>query len=105
MVGDSLETGNVNESSIGSMSELLLSLAEKHSDQEFAIIKNAYNVAVAAHEGQARLSGEPYIEHSLAVAGILYSSPSENTTLRNFCFILTPPIINKLINIPIHCML
>jgi GTP diphosphokinase / guanosine-3',5'-bis(diphosphate) 3'-diphosphatase len=34
-------------------------------------IRRAYDVAERAHNGQARLTGEPYIEHPLAVAGIL----------------------------------
>src|ERR1700719_4831449 len=34
-------------------------------------IRRAFEVADRAHSGQARLTGEPYIEHPLAVAGIL----------------------------------
>jgi guanosine-3',5'-bis(diphosphate) 3'-pyrophosphohydrolase len=34
-------------------------------------IARAHALAERAHEGQSRLSGEPYIEHPLAVAGIL----------------------------------
>jgi len=34
-------------------------------------IRHAFDVADRAHKGQARLTGEPYIEHPLAVAGIL----------------------------------
>src|SRR5579884_1382937 len=34
-------------------------------------IRSAYEVASTAHKGQSRLSGEPYIEHPLAVAGLL----------------------------------
>src|SRR5580700_792808 len=34
-------------------------------------IQRAFDVAERAHSGQARLTGEPYIEHPLAVAGIL----------------------------------
>jgi guanosine-3',5'-bis(diphosphate) 3'-pyrophosphohydrolase len=33
-----------------------------------ALVKSAYDFAVKAHEGQLRLSGEPYIEHPLQVA-------------------------------------
>lgn len=31
----------------------------------------AFDLAEAAHDGQFRLTGEPYVEHPLAVAGIL----------------------------------
>jgi len=34
-------------------------------------LEQAYQVAAEAHEGQVRLSGEPFIEHPLAVAQIL----------------------------------
>jgi guanosine-3',5'-bis(diphosphate) 3'-pyrophosphohydrolase len=36
-----------------------------------ALLRNAYAVAREAHEGQMRSSGEPYIEHPVAVAAIL----------------------------------
>ncbi|MCD6288865.1 MAG: GTP diphosphokinase [Anaerolineae bacterium] len=39
------------------------------SDME--LIKSAYELAAAAHEGQTRASGEAYIHHPLAVAAIL----------------------------------
>ena len=35
------------------------------------MLEAAYRVAEEAHEGQVRLSGEPFIEHPLAVAQIL----------------------------------
>jgi GTP pyrophosphokinase len=35
------------------------------------LVRRAYEFAAAAHEGQFRESGEPYIQHSLAVAGLL----------------------------------
>jgi len=35
------------------------------------LIQRAYQLAALAHEGQTRASGEPYIQHSLAVAKIL----------------------------------
>src|ERR1700694_701727 len=39
--------------------------------EDQASIRRAFEVAERAHAGQARLTGEPYIEHPLAVAGIL----------------------------------
>ena len=35
------------------------------------IIRRAYEFSAKAHEGQTRRSGEPYLQHPLAVAGIL----------------------------------
>ncbi|MDP9185656.1 MAG: bifunctional (p)ppGpp synthetase/guanosine-3',5'-bis(diphosphate) 3'-pyrophosphohydrolase [Actinomycetota bacterium] len=44
-------------------------------------LENAYQVATEAHEGQLRLSGEPFIEHPLAVAQILADLRLDTTTL------------------------
>ncbi len=35
------------------------------------LIRRAYAVARTAHESQKRISGEPYIDHPVAVAGVL----------------------------------
>jgi guanosine-3',5'-bis(diphosphate) 3'-pyrophosphohydrolase len=39
--------------------------------EEIQIVKEAYRFGEAAHRGQLRLSGEPYITHPLAVAGAI----------------------------------
>ncbi|MCA9452448.1 MAG: bifunctional (p)ppGpp synthetase/guanosine-3',5'-bis(diphosphate) 3'-pyrophosphohydrolase, partial [Nitrospira sp.] len=39
------------------------------ADTDF--IKRAYDYSAKAHEGQTRRTGEPYVQHPLAVAGIL----------------------------------
>lgn len=35
---------------------------------DVALLRRAYELAAQAHEGQMRLSGEPYVQHSLATA-------------------------------------
>ncbi|MBV8246152.1 MAG: bifunctional (p)ppGpp synthetase/guanosine-3',5'-bis(diphosphate) 3'-pyrophosphohydrolase [Candidatus Eremiobacteraeota bacterium] len=44
-------------------------------------LKHVYEVANAAHQGQLRASGEGYIEHPLAVAGILAELEMDRATI------------------------
>ena len=50
---------------------LMDSLPDTYTPADRELIQRAYRVAERAHEGQKRASGEPYINHSLAVAAIL----------------------------------
>jgi GTP pyrophosphokinase len=45
------------------------------------LIERAYDRARTAHEGQQRISGEPYITHCLAVAQILADMGMDSTTI------------------------
>jgi RelA/SpoT family (p)ppGpp synthetase len=45
--------------------------AERFSGAELDLVQRAYDHAVAAHDGQLRASGEPYVVHSVEVARIL----------------------------------
>ncbi|AGC49573.1 bifunctional (p)ppGpp synthetase/guanosine-3',5'-bis(diphosphate) 3'-pyrophosphohydrolase [Lawsonia intracellularis] len=45
--------------------------ANKATATERSLVQKAYVYAAAAHEGQLRLSGEPYLSHPLAVAEML----------------------------------
>jgi len=51
------------------------------SEEEMAVIKQACVLAEQAHAGQTRLSGEPYFQHSLAVADILADLRLDHETL------------------------
>ena len=53
--------------------QLLDTLPNSYSPIDKDLVKRAYRVALEAHEGQMRVSGEPYITHCLAVAEILAS--------------------------------
>lgn len=59
--------------------ELLATLPETYTLAERELIQRAYKIAEQAHAGQKRASGEPYITHCVAVAGILaqYHMPAE----------------------------
>ncbi|AZQ13007.1 bifunctional GTP diphosphokinase/guanosine-3',5'-bis pyrophosphate 3'-pyrophosphohydrolase [Shewanella khirikhana] len=48
---------------------------------QVALLKQAYQVARDAHEGQMRTSGEPYITHPVAVAKILADMRLDHETL------------------------
>jgi len=50
---------------------LLARVAQGHSEADVDMVRRAYEFAASAHEGQARRSGTPYVEHPLAVATIL----------------------------------
>ena len=61
------------------LDELLLLLPEHYTLADRELIQRAYHLAEKAHAGQKRASGEPYINHCLAVAAILaeFSMPAE----------------------------
>jgi GTP pyrophosphokinase len=46
-------------------------LSRRLSSREFHVVRRASELAAEAHAGQTRRSGEPYIEHPLAVARIV----------------------------------
>jgi GTP pyrophosphokinase len=53
------------------LEKLLDQLPEAYTLADKELIQRAYRVAEEAHKGQKRISGEPYINHCLAVAEIL----------------------------------
>jgi GTP pyrophosphokinase len=50
---------------------VLQSLARHYPQADLTIVRRAFDLAVAAHSGQQRVSGEPYVTHPLAAAQIL----------------------------------
>ena len=51
--------------------QLLDKVRQYAPEADLVLLRRVYEAALAAHEGQARKSGEPYISHPLAVADIL----------------------------------
>ncbi|MBA4379674.1 MAG: (p)ppGpp synthetase [Anaerolinea sp.] len=54
-----------------SLEELVKDLPDNYTSADRELVQRAYRLAERAHDGQKRASGEPYINHCLAVAAIL----------------------------------
>src|SRR2546423_3853498 len=66
---------------VGDLAPLLSAYRERRPKGDTSLIVRAYQLAEAAHEGQLRKSGEPYITHPLAVAGILAGLGLDDLTI------------------------
>jgi len=53
------------------ISDIIDKVSEHNPDGDIDIIDRAYIYSARVHDGQMRLSGEPYLSHPLEVAGIL----------------------------------
>ncbi|HIC93266.1 MAG TPA: bifunctional (p)ppGpp synthetase/guanosine-3',5'-bis(diphosphate) 3'-pyrophosphohydrolase, partial [Anaerolineae bacterium] len=60
---------------------LLEKLPNHLSRDDRELIKRAYELAEVAHQGQRRASGEPYVQHCLAVAQILAELGMDGPTI------------------------
>ena len=62
-------------------STLLPEFRSRHVGAATTLIERAYEVALAAHAGQTRKSGEPYINHPMSVATIVARQGLDDTTV------------------------
>ena len=62
-------------------SALLTEYRAHHPGADSSMIERAYQVALAAHAGQTRKSGEPYIHHPLSVATIVARQGLDDVTV------------------------
>ncbi|MED5220319.1 MAG: bifunctional (p)ppGpp synthetase/guanosine-3',5'-bis(diphosphate) 3'-pyrophosphohydrolase [Actinomycetota bacterium] len=62
-------------------SALLTEYRAHHNGSDTSMIERAYQVALAAHAGQTRKSGEPYIHHPLSVATIVARQGLDDVTV------------------------
>ena len=53
------------------VNDIIDKISDYSPDTDLGIIERAYIYSARVHEGQIRLSGEPYLSHPLEVAGIL----------------------------------
>jgi GTP pyrophosphokinase len=63
------------------LAEVLTAFRARHPRAQTTLVRKAYEVAAAAHDGQVRVSGDPYIQHPLAVAAILADLGLDDVTL------------------------
>lgn len=61
--------------------QLLDRLQAYQPDADLGMVRKAYEFSAKAHEGQTRLSGEPYVKHPVAVAGVLTSLKTDVTAI------------------------
>ncbi len=61
--------------------KLLNRIREYNPNADIKLIKKSYDVALKAHKGQKRESGEPYISHPLNVAKILTELKADSATI------------------------
>jgi len=60
---------------------LLTKMEGYHPASDFKLVEDAYHLAKAAHQGQKRKSGEPYIVHPVVVASILADLEMDRETI------------------------
>ncbi len=53
------------------ITDILDRVSDYTSEEDLGVIERAYVYSARVHEGQVRMSGEPYLSHPLEVAGIL----------------------------------
>lgn len=53
------------------ITDILDRISAYHSEADLDLVERAYVYSARIHEGQVRLSGEPYLSHPLEVAGLL----------------------------------
>ncbi|MHB2027252.1 MAG: RelA/SpoT family protein [Acidimicrobiales bacterium] len=66
---------------LSSLERLIARFCEHHEGGDVELIRRAGVCAINAHEGQLRRTGEPYVTHPIAVAGIAADLGLDETTI------------------------
>jgi GTP pyrophosphokinase len=61
--------------------QLLDRVKSYNAEADLAVVRKAYEFSAKVHEGQRRRSGEPYLQHPIAVAGVLTSLKTDVTAI------------------------
>jgi len=65
----------------GDLYEEIKEIIEGFEDKDKELIKKSFELAKSAHSGQKRMSGEPYVTHSIEVAKILKEMKMDAVTI------------------------
>ena len=76
-----LEHSSIDLELPGWLKECMLQQESGQADSHTDLICRAFNFAFQLHEGQYRKSGEPYIAHPIAVAGLLRDLGGDDVTI------------------------
>jgi len=63
------------------LDQLLDRVKSYQADADLGVVRKAYEFSARAHQGQLRRSGEPYLQHPIAVAGVLTSLKTDVTAI------------------------
>ncbi len=63
------------------LDQLLDRVKSYYADADLGLVRKAYEFSAKAHAGQRRRSGEPYLQHPIAVAGVLTSLKTDVTAI------------------------
>ena len=66
---------------IRDIEQVISGVQSYNPDADITVLRRAYDFSASAHDGQMRRSGEPYLQHPLAVAGILTTLRSDVTAI------------------------
>ncbi len=69
--GDPLAGSSLPDAEAALLAPVLEAFVRRHPEGDTSLVVRAAETATVAHEGQRRKSGEPYITHPIAVAGIV----------------------------------
>ena len=63
------------------LGQLIERVKSYNVEADLDLVRRAYDFSAKAHEGQTRRSGEPYLQHPLAVAGLLTHLKTDVTAI------------------------
>src|SRR5262245_26173311 len=76
-----IENSPMPNQTVMDIDQLLDRVKSYNADADLGILRKAYDFSAKAHQGQRRRSGEPYLQHPIAVAGVLTSLKTDVTAI------------------------